>query len=72
MQVYLRALSGVLEQSGFVGLTWGNVVMIVISAILLYLAIGKGFEHLLLVPISIFIRVRKLRTPAPGKWKSWK
>jgi len=53
MQVYLRALSGVLEQSGFVGLTWGNVVMIVISAILLYLAIGKGFEPLLLVPISI-------------------
>jgi len=53
MEVYLKALYGILSQSGFVGLTWGNIIMIVVSAILLYLAIGKDFEPLLLVPIAI-------------------
>ncbi|HPU68858.1 MAG TPA: glutaconyl-CoA decarboxylase subunit beta, partial [Acetomicrobium flavidum] len=51
MEVYLKALLGIFNQSGFVGLTWGNVIMIGVSAILLYLAIGKDFEPLLLVPI---------------------
>lgn len=31
---------------------WGNIVMILIGFILLYLAISKGFEPLLLVPIG--------------------
>ena len=42
------------EQSGFVGLTaqWQNLVMIVIACVLLYLAIVKKFEPLLLVGIA--------------------
>jgi carboxybiotin decarboxylase len=31
---------------------WGRMVMILVSFLLLYLAIGKGFEPLLLVPIA--------------------
>ncbi len=34
------------------GAGWGNLVMIIIGFILLYLAIKKGFEPLLLVPIG--------------------
>ncbi len=47
----LRDLWG---QSGFVGLTnhWQNVVMIFIACVLLYLAIAKKFEPLLLVGIA--------------------
>lgn len=53
MEIYLNALFGIFSQSGFAGLSWGNLVMIGVASILLYLAIGKGFEPLLLVPISI-------------------
>lgn len=42
------------QSTGFVGLTmhWENGVMILIACLLLYLAIVKGFEPLLLLPIA--------------------
>ncbi len=52
MEMYLTALKDLMLQSGFAGLTQGNIIMIIVAFILLYLAIGKGFEPLLLVPIS--------------------
>jgi carboxybiotin decarboxylase len=39
--------------TGFAGLHWQMIVMWVVVAVLLYMAIVKGFEPLLLVPISI-------------------
>lgn len=41
-----------LMNSGFAALSWRNVVMFIISFILLYLAIKKQFEPLLLLPIA--------------------
>ncbi|KXZ38911.1 oxaloacetate decarboxylase, beta subunit [Alkalithermobacter thermoalcaliphilus JW-YL-7 = DSM 7308] len=41
-----------LQGTGFAVITWQQIVMIIVSCILLYLAIGKGFEPLLLVPIA--------------------
>jgi sodium ion-translocating decarboxylase beta subunit len=38
--------------SGFANLTFGNVVMFVVAGILIYLAITKGYEPLLLIPIG--------------------
>ena len=52
MGLVFKALAEILEQSGFMGLTTGNVIMLVVACVLLYLAIGKGFEPLLLVPIA--------------------
>ncbi len=52
MEMYLAALKDLMLQSGFAGLTQGNIIMIIVAFILLYLAIGKGFEPLLLVPIA--------------------
>lgn len=40
------------EMTGFVGLTWGNVIMILVGGLLLYLAIVKKFEPLILIPIA--------------------
>lgn len=40
------------QQTGFANLTWKHYVMILIAFVLMYLAIVKGFEPLLLVPIS--------------------
>ena len=39
-------------QTGFATLTWKHYVMILIACVFMYLAIVKGFEPLLLVPIS--------------------
>lgn len=41
-----------LAQSGFAALTWKNLVMFAISFILLYFAIKKQYEPLLLLPIA--------------------
>ncbi len=44
-------------QSGFSNMTWGNWVMYVISGVLVYLAIRKEYEPLLLIPIGFGIVV---------------
>ncbi len=50
----LDTLSGLVADSGIVSLFQnpGNLIMIVVSCVLLYLAIGKKFEPLLLIPIA--------------------
>ena len=50
--VYFEALGKILNESGFAGLTGGNVIMLLVAFVMLYLAIRKGFEPLLLVPIA--------------------
>ncbi len=52
MDYITTTLGNLLQQTAFVNLTWGNFVMIGVAFIFLYLAIKKGFEPLLLVPIS--------------------
>ena len=47
-----ETLTNLLHQTAFFNLTWGNYVMILVAFIFLYLAIKKGFEPLLLVPIA--------------------
>ena len=45
-------LNNLLHQTAFLNLTWGNYVMILVACVFLYLAIAKGYEPLLLVPIA--------------------
>ena len=52
MDAFVVALTSVIQDSGFVAFTWGNAVMMLVGCILLYLAIVKGFEPLLLSPIA--------------------
>ena len=52
MDGFLRALVSVWTDSGFSNLTWENCVMILVGLILLYLAIAKEYEPLLLLPIA--------------------
>ena len=47
-----QTFANLLDQTAFLSLTWGNYVMILVALVFLYLAIGKGFEPLLLIPIS--------------------
>ena len=52
MDALIVSLQSVWNDSGFEGLTSGNVIMLLVGLILLYLAIGKGFEPLLLSNIA--------------------
>ena len=52
MDGFIRALVSVWTDSGFIALTWQNIVMIFVGLILLYLAIAKDYEPLLLMPIA--------------------
>ena len=49
---FLESLVGLYNDSGLSVLTWQNYVMILVSFVLLYLAIKKQFEPLLLLPIA--------------------
>lgn len=49
---FFSILGELLAQSGFAALTWRNCVMFLISFILLYMAIKKQYEPLLLLPIA--------------------
>jgi len=44
-----------LYQMAFGSLTWGNIVMLIIAGVLIYLGIAKNFEPILLVPIGFGI-----------------
>jgi len=58
--VFINALKTIWETSGFVSLTWQDLVMIAVSCVLIYLAIVKKFEPLLLLPIAFGVLLANL------------
>ena len=65
MSYIIETLGNLVQQTAFFGLSWGNYLMVVVALIFLYLAIKKGYEPLLLVPISFgMLLVNPLRIPA--------
>ncbi|WP_370806731.1 sodium ion-translocating decarboxylase subunit beta [Dialister hominis] len=52
MDGFIRALVSVWTDSGFASLTIENIIMILVGLVLLYLAIAKDYEPLLLLPIA--------------------
>lgn len=52
MDYIISTLQNLAGQTAFSTLYWGNYVMILVALVFLYLAIAKGFEPLLLVPIA--------------------
>ena len=49
---FLKALEGLLQDSGFSQLVWQNYVMMGVACFLIYLAVKKQYEPLLLLPIA--------------------
>jgi sodium ion-translocating decarboxylase beta subunit len=56
----LEALLEFAKSTGFYGLTFGSIIMLGVSCLLLYLAIVKKFEPLLLVPIAFGVLLTNL------------
>ncbi|MBO5448070.1 MAG: sodium ion-translocating decarboxylase subunit beta [Ruminococcus sp.] len=63
---FLDTMTALINESGFAGFFvdggWKSIVMILVSFLFMYLAIAKGFEPLLLLPISFGM----LLTNLPG------
>ncbi len=53
MELFNSALSALTQ--GFTSLTWQSIVMVLIGCVLLYLAIAKKIEPILLIPIGFGI-----------------
>lgn len=51
----VQALTDLIRMSGLVNLTYKEIIMIMIACIFLYLAIKKGYEPYLLIPIAFGI-----------------
>ena len=62
-QGFLDSLKGLFEVSGLTALSWENYVMIGISCFLLFLAIKKQYEPLLLLPIAFGMLIVNLYPP---------
>ena len=55
-----EALADFIHSMGIFNLTWGHILMIGIACLLIYLAIVKGFEPLLLIPIAFGVLLTNL------------
>ena len=52
MSYVTETLGNLIHQTAFFNMSWGNLLMILVALVFLYLAIKKGYEPLLLVPIA--------------------
>lgn len=50
--MFIEAIQTIWNDSGFAAITWQQLLMIIVSCVLIYLAIVKKFEPLLLLPIA--------------------
>lgn len=57
---FFTVMAELLAESGFAAITWQQALMILVSFVLLYLAIVKKFEPLLLLPIAFGIFLTNL------------
>ena len=62
LDVFLESVQGIWAASGFANVCWQQLVMIGIACVRAYLAIAKGYEPLLLLPIAFGM----LLTNIPG------
>ncbi|MDD3606878.1 MAG: sodium ion-translocating decarboxylase subunit beta [Candidatus Cloacimonas acidaminovorans] len=53
----MQELSQFIQTTGFLNVSWGNLVMIIFGMIFVYLGVAKEFEPLLLIPIGFGIIV---------------
>ena len=65
--MFIEILKDFLQSTGFASITPGQIIMLLISFILLYLAIKKDFEPLLLLPIAFGMLLANL--PLAGLMK---
>lgn len=63
---FLNGFSGFIKESGFYNATAGNLLMLVVGLVLIYLGVKRGFEPLLLIPIGTGIIIGNIPLPPEG------
>jgi len=58
--MFLDAIKTIIQDSGFAAITWQQGVMLIVACVLVYLAIVKKFEPLLLLPIAFGVLLANL------------
>lgn len=58
--MFVDAIKTIFADSGFAAITWQQCIMIVVACVLVYLAIVKKFEPLLLLPIAFGVLLANL------------
>ena len=66
--MFIDALKNIWETSGLYAITWQQGVMMLVAAVLIYMAIGKKCEPLLLLPIAFGMLLSNL--PIAGLYHS--
>jgi oxaloacetate decarboxylase beta subunit len=56
----MEAVYELMRQSGFANISWGNWLIFVVAGVLIYLAIRKQYEPLLLIPIGFGVTLANL------------
>ena len=69
MEIFVTTVNGLIHDSGFLGLTWQNGLMILLSFVLFFLAIVKQYEPLLMLPIAFGMLLTNL--PNAGLYHSY-
>lgn len=60
MDVFVKTIGGIWRDSGLANMSWQELIMIGIAGFLIYLAIAKGYEPLLLLPIAFGMLITNL------------
>ncbi len=60
LEAWMDSIRQFVSLTGFFNFTWGHGAMIAIGAVLIFLAIRKGFEPLLLLPIGVGVILTNL------------
>ena len=74
MEYISNTLGNLIEQTAFMNLTVGNLIMIAVACVFLYLAIRHGFEPLLLVPIAfgmLLVNIYPASCRGLSEWYGW-
>ena len=70
LNAFVISLQAVWANSGFASFTVGNGIMILVGLVLLYLAIAKEFEPLLLGPIAFGCILANFPRDSSMRWAS--
>ena len=67
----MDVIGKIFSDSGLMALTWQNITMFIVAGILIYLAIAKNYEPLLLLPIGFGALVANIPNAMMASFDNW-
>ena len=67
----MDVIGKIFSDSGLMALTWQNITMFIVAGILMYLAIAKNYEPLLLLPIGFGALVANIPNAMMASFDNW-